>query len=215
MTSSEPIGMSVAAEWSGWPSHDAVEEVLDRSDRSEQGAQPAVVEVPERPSPAVLGGDEARDQTTHAAIPPAYECIHRPSTSPPSSGITFAVHRVNFVDKPVVATCAPPVHFVLPEGAGRTARPVRGAILGTVPGTGFAGRKACERGTRRRPGTTDLFVAAGPVERRSPPVPSGAFVRSTCEDGTRPPCGASARLRACPRPGTRVRPDPHARARTG
>ncbi len=35
----------------------------------------------------------------------------------------------------------------------RTARPDRGAILGTVPGTRFEGRKAGERGTRRRPGT--------------------------------------------------------------
>jgi hypothetical protein len=66
--------------------------------------------------------------------------------------------------------------LVLPEGAGRTARPARGVILGVVPGTGFAGRKAGERGTRRRPETADLFAASGPVERRTPPVPSGAFV---------------------------------------
>ena len=68
---------------------DAVEEVLDRPDRAEEGAEPALVEVPERTGPAVLGGDQAGDQTTHACDTSQGECIHRPSTSPATSGITF------------------------------------------------------------------------------------------------------------------------------
>src|SRR6476661_10316562 len=67
---------------------DAVEEILDRADRPEEGAEPAVVEVPQRGGPAVLGGDDSGDQTTHARYLPG-ECIHRPSTSARSSGITF------------------------------------------------------------------------------------------------------------------------------
>src|SRR5262249_27742415 len=91
-------------------------------------------------------------------------------------GDNFSRFRCKFVDKPVVGLRTAPVLFVLPEGAGWTARPVRGVTLGTVPGTRFAGRKAGERGTRRRSGTADLFAALEPGERRSPPVPSGAFV---------------------------------------
>jgi hypothetical protein len=33
-------------------------------------------------------------------------------------GDNFRAIRCKFVDKPVVATGPPPVHFVLPEGAG-------------------------------------------------------------------------------------------------
>src|SRR6476661_10295673 len=62
-------------------------------------------------------------------------------------------------------SCPGPYISSCPKGQMRTARPVRGVIHGTVPGTGFEGRKASERGTRRRPGTADLFVATGPAER--------------------------------------------------
>src|SRR3954470_6870147 len=82
----------------------------------------------------------------------------------------------NLVDKAVVAVGYRRIHFVLPEGAVRTARPDRGAIHGKVPGTRFGSRKARGRGTRRRPRTLDLYGVQGPAERLVPPVPSGAFV---------------------------------------
>ena len=51
------------------PQPGAVEEVLERADGSEEGAQPAMVELTERRRPSVLCGDEPGDQTTHF-IPP-------------------------------------------------------------------------------------------------------------------------------------------------
>ena len=61
-----------------------------------------------------------------------------------------------------------------PKGQVRTARPHRGAILGTVPGAGFDGRKAVERGTRRSVRTPDLF---GAVTRRQGGPPTSSFGR--------------------------------------
>ncbi len=97
------------------PEPDPVEEVLEWPDRSEEGAQPAVVEIAERRCPSVLRGDEACDQTTHSNLPD--ECIHRASTVGAKFGDNFLALGCKFVDKPVVATRAPTVHFVLPEGA--------------------------------------------------------------------------------------------------
>ena len=63
----------------------------------------------------ILRGDEACDETTHSNLPD--ECIHRASTSAAKFGDNFLARGCKFVDKPVVATMAPTVHFVLPEGA--------------------------------------------------------------------------------------------------
>ena len=93
-----------------------VEEVLHRPDRSEEGAQPAVVEVAEWSSPAILGSHETGEQTTHA-VPPARvypQTVHIAW----KFGDNFRRVHGKFVDKPVVAPWVPPVHFVLPEGAG-------------------------------------------------------------------------------------------------
>ena len=75
----------------GVPEPGAVQDVLDRPDRAEQGAQPAMVEVTEWTRPAVLRSDQPGEQTTQFATLPG-KCIHRPSTSSRSSGITSG-HR--------------------------------------------------------------------------------------------------------------------------
>ena len=196
------VASSATSAAAGWSSRSRTTEQQERADRDVRGgrvermAEPAPLRKSlsgrigrkralsqrwlKSPSGAPIdpGGDEAAPvRRRHAQYLLQDECIHRASTPVRSSGITSGRLRAKFVDKRRCGDHGPrTVHFVLPEGAGRTARPHRGAILGTVPGTRLEGRKAGERGTRRRPGTADLFVASGPVERRSPPVPSGAFV---------------------------------------
>src|SRR5690349_15946647 len=169
-----PIGMSVAAGWSGWPSH------LPFS-RSRIGT----IRVKRAFNHRWLKSPSGFAQTSWAATMRASRCAtagHLPARVYPQTvhsdskfGDNFGRFRCKFVDKPVVARTARTLIFVLPEGAGWTARLVRGAILGTAPGTRFADRKVGERGTRRRSGTADLFVALEPVERRAPTSSFGRF----------------------------------------
>ena len=74
-----------------------------------------MVELTERRRPSVLCRDEPGDQTTHF-IPPRRvypQSVH----SGVKFGDNFRALCYKFVDKPVVGTRAPTVHFVLPEGA--------------------------------------------------------------------------------------------------
>ena len=59
----------------------AVEEVLDRPDRSEEGAQPAMVEVTERPRPAILRSDQSSEQTSHGTTSRTSVSTDRPHRS--------------------------------------------------------------------------------------------------------------------------------------
>ena len=112
-----------------------------------------------------------------AAVPPDARLIHEPSTVVGKSGIRSDASRATSWISPLSRLGPGGYISSCPKGQVRTARPDRGVILGTVPGTGFDSRKAGGRGTRRRPRTPDLFGAGGPVERPVlPPVPSGAFV---------------------------------------
>src|SRR5690348_8644407 len=175
VASSVPIGMSVAAGWRGCPSHLPLRRSRIGTIRRKSAFSHRWLKSPNGFAQTSWAATiRASRWDTAGYLPPGVypQTVHTGD----EFGDNFSRFRCKFVDKPVVARRGPPVIFVLPEGAGWTARPVGGVILRTVPGTRFAGRKAGERGTRRRSGTADLFVALEPVEQRSPPVPSGAFV---------------------------------------
>src|SRR5260221_1913748 len=95
---------------------DAVEEVLDRPDRTEQGTQPAVIEVTEWSRPAVLGGHHSGKPSSHLAPPNRVypQVVH----SGGNLGDKYGPWRAKFVDKRLVAIRPWAVHFVLPERAG-------------------------------------------------------------------------------------------------
>ncbi len=102
--------------------------------------------------------------------------VHIPSTSAGNSGISRGRFRASswirrlWRHRPgrYISSC--------PKGQVRTARPHRGAILGTVPGAGFDGRKAVERGAR--------------AERND-----SGLVRSRCETTGGPPTSSFGRFR--------------------
>jgi hypothetical protein len=113
---SVPIGMSVAAGCSGWPS----QVPLSRSLIGRIGRNSAL-------SQRWLKSPNGRAQPSCAAM---IRANRRPMRVPPTGVYPQAIHssikfgdnfraiRCKFVDKPVVADMAAPVVFVLPEGAG-------------------------------------------------------------------------------------------------
>ena len=197
-----PIGMSVDGGMERVAEPAAVEQVLDRPDRAEQGRQPAVVEVAERSRPAVVDRHEPRQQSGHASPPERVYArsgagCHPTATSPQTVhigrklGDKVDAVPAKFVDKAVVAW---PRRYIssCPKGQVRTARPARGAILGTVPGTRFEGRKASERGTWAERRDSGLVRSRGEPTGRS----SHQFLRAlSCVDGVRAVAALPARPR--------------------
>jgi hypothetical protein len=78
-----------------------VQEVLDGSDRTEQGRQPPMVEVAERSRPAVVDGDEPSEQMGHERhLPDEYpQLVHNTG----KFGDKVVAVSSKFVDKAVVA----------------------------------------------------------------------------------------------------------------
>ena len=137
-----------------------VEEVLDRSDRSEQRRQPSTVERHRTASPShrCSATSRASSRATITSLANLRRpvgssdagrvvVLHRSSTRPRISGITFGSIRRSSWIRPLWRLGPAGYISSCPKGQVRTARPHRGVILGTVPGTGFEGRKASERGT--------------------------------------------------------------------
>ncbi len=171
----------------------AVEQIPDRMDRSEQGLRPTPIELPQRPGPAVVHGHESGQQVRHRPPPSAestpmagrwmlqprrayHIAIHIPSTSVGKSGISRRRFRRSSWIRPLWPRRGGGYCWSCPKGQVRTARPHRGAILGTVPGAGFGSRKAIERGAR--------------AERRD-----SGLVRSRCETTSGPPTSSFGRFR--------------------
>ena len=171
------------------PEPPPVEQVLDRPERPEQGAQPAMVEVPERLGPAVLEGHETSEQIEPWREPPwwtlrrsaarmAVPCYPQPVHIGGNLGDNFEAPRRKFVDKAVVAPGARRRTFRLAR-RGRCEPPdrtgERSSGRSREPGS-RAARPASEV-PGGDPETADLFGADGTRRTgRSPPVPSGAFV---------------------------------------
>ncbi len=170
---SVPIGMSVTARMQRMAEPRAVEEVLDRPDRPEQGAQPAVVEVTERSGPAVLGRDDPGEQIEPCGTSRG-ECIHRPSTSASSSGITFGRFADKFVDKPVVVTGVPARTFRLAR-RGRLNRQT-GSRSDPRDGPGNQVRRSQGRRARNPATTRDCGLVRSLRTRRTE-VPTSSFGR--------------------------------------
>ena len=201
----------------------AVEQILDRSDRLEQRAEPAVIEVAEGLRPAILPRDEPGKERPHDVASGGYLWVSAtdgPSMATPSrDGCPQTVHidgkvgdnlvaiRRAFVDKAIVAAYPRRLHFVLPEGAVRTARPARRVIDGTGPGARFEGRKASERGTREARRDSGLVRSRVESTGRSSHSSFGRF-RVRCRSS----CARSAPAKR-PRPCHTAAPLPHSRAR--
>ena len=188
----------------------AVEQIADRPDGPEQGAQPAMVEVAERTRPAAcIATSRARSRAMNP--PPSGDCTLRRRRPSEPRGSPHAVHSAGrfgdkvrpsparFVDKAVVPGRRRRLHFSCPKGQveppDQTGERSSGGSRGAVQG-----RKARERGTwaeRRRLRTCSEPSASRPAAG-PPTVPSGASLSA-----------ASGRAARCGRPLGYPRPGDH------
>src|SRR5260221_2768874 len=151
---------------------DAVEEVLDRPDRTEQGTQPAVIEVTEWSRPAVLGGHQSGKPSSHLAPPNRVypQVVHNGG----NLGDKFGPWRAKFVDRRLVGIRPWAVHFVLPEGAGVNRQTGSRSDPRDGPGNQVRGSQGSR--TRDSAATRDcgLLKPLDPSNGGHSPVPSGA-----------------------------------------
>ena len=180
--------MSVTAAWSGWPSQTPFRKSLTGRIGSEQGAQPAVVEVAERPGPAVLGGDEPGEQTGHLPHLPG-ECIHRLVHIAAKFGDNSRAGSAKFVDKPVVVHRAPARTFRLAR-RGRCEPPdrfeERSSGRSREPGSRSQGQRA------RDPATTRDCGLVRSLRTRRTAVPTSSFGRFRVPGAIAGPFGGAA-----------------------
>ena len=111
-----PIGMSVAAAWSGWPSQVPLRKSLTGRIGPNRAFSQRWLKSPNgraQPSCAAM----RRASRRAIQIPPGRVYPQAVHIARKFGDNSVAAHR-NFVDKPVVAAGAQAVHFVLPEGAG-------------------------------------------------------------------------------------------------
>ncbi len=204
---SSPIGRSVEAAWSGWPSQRPLKQVLDGSDRAEDRGDPATVEFAEGSRPAVVQRHEASQQSSHGShLPtktvrrarwvwmPGRPLLHRPSTVVGNSGISVEALSRAFVDKAVVASNHGIYISSCPKGQVRTAR----TAPGSDPRSGIGNQVRWSQGRRARftGGTRRLRTCSEPKGGRLAgflPVPSGVFMCPARRRGAPPARAAGSR----------------------